>query len=213
MKDSSRESQRFLIVLLLFGLLGVAPAQAADDPIADRFASSFVREAKGELDAALNDVLAVLRLDDKHYVATLRAGWLYYLQGRYEDAIRLYQRAAALAPGGLEPRLGQMLPLMAAARWAEAERLGQELLALSPRDYTVRSRLAWIAYSQGRYAVAESRYREVLSDFPSDVEMRLGLGWALALQGKKDEAALAFRYVLSVHKDHIRAREGLQALL
>lgn len=203
------------LLVLLASALAAAPSQtvrADDDPIPALFANSFAHESEGELAAALNDVLAILRRDDAHYFATLRAGYLYYLQARHDDALRMYRRAQELAPDALEPRLGEMLPLMAASRWSEAERLGQALGALAPRDYTIRSRLAWIAYSQGRHALAEARYRAVLADYPSDIEMRLGLGWSLALQGKKDEAAAAFRWVLSVYRDHVRAREGLQAL-
>ncbi|TNF38415.1 MAG: tetratricopeptide repeat protein [Deltaproteobacteria bacterium] len=204
---------RFITTGLLALTLFAGPAQAAEgNQVAERFASSFAHEAKGEIDEALNDVLVILRGDQKHYVATLRAGWLYYVGGRYADSVQMYEAAEALAPRALEPRLGLMLPLMAAKRWAKAEIVGRELLKLAPRDYTVRSRLAWIAFSQGRYKEAEELYAAVLADYPSDLEMMLGLAWTWLREGRKAEARGMFEQVLSIRSDNMQAKTGLQSL-
>lgn len=200
-----------LLALTLFS--GAAQATAAEgDQAAQRFASSFAHEAKGEIDQALNDVLVILRGDGKHYVATLRAGWLYYAGGRYADSVAMYEAAEKLAPRALEPRLGLMLPLMASERWSKAELVGKELLKLAPRDYTVRSRLAWIAFSQGRYKEAEKLYASVLDDYPSDLEMMLGLAWTWLREGRKADAKGMFEQVLSIRSDNVQAKTGLQSL-
>jgi len=199
--------------LTVVTLLWPVVAQAAEGTdLGTRFASSFAHEAKGEVDEALNDMLQILRLEPKHYVATLRAGWLYYVGGRHADSISMYEAAERLVPKALEPKLGLMLPLMASERWSKAEVVGQELLKLAPRDYTVRSRLAWIAFSQGRYKEAEAFYQAVLTDFPSDVEMMLGLGWTWLRQGRKAEARTMFEAVLSIRNDNVQAKTGLQSL-
>jgi tetratricopeptide (TPR) repeat protein len=200
----------FVAVTLL--AWGPAAAAAEGDQVGQRFASSFAHEAKGEIDEALNDMLIILRGDAKHYVATLRSGWLYYIGGRYADSIAMYEAADKLAPSALEPRLGLMLPLMASERWAKAEVVGKELAKLAPRDYTVRSRLAWIAFAQGRYKEAETLYQAVLADYPSDLEMMLGLAWTWLREGRKPEAKGMFQRVLSIRSDNVQARTGLQSL-
>ena len=204
---------RLTTALLTVGLLAAPPALGAEGgELGARFASSFAHEAKGEVEEALNDVLQILRGDAKHYVATLRAGWLYYVAGRHADSVAMYEAAERLVPKALEPRLGLMLPLMAAQRWAKAEIVGRELLKEAPRDYTIRSRLAWIAFSQGRYKEAEAFYQAVLTDFPSDLDMMLGLGWTWQRQGRKAEARAMFEAVLSVRNDNVQAKTGLQYL-
>ncbi|GMV44064.1 MAG: hypothetical protein AMXMBFR64_57800 [Myxococcales bacterium] len=201
------------LAVLLLTLTLVRPA-AADGPadIPDLFASSFAYETTGDLDRALNDALRVVRVEPSHYVATLRAGWLYYLKGRYGDSVDLYQKAVKLAPNAAEPKLGLMLPLMAAGRWGEAEAVGEQVLAKAPRNYLAASRLAYCAFSQGRWKVAEQRYKEVLDDYPGDLEMMLGLAWTWAKQGRAAEAKGLFQKVLVIRKDNVNARAGLDSL-
>ncbi len=180
--------------------------------VSQLFASSFQNERNGDTGRALNNTLEILRLDRKNYVATLRAGWLYYLRANYRDSIALYERAIALAPKAIEPRLGAMLPLMAAKNWSVAEVMGKKVLRADPRNYTVRSRMAFISFMQGDYKAAERRYRAVLSDFPSDTDMMLGLAWTYVRQGRLRAAEELFRTITAVYPEHLKAKEGLQAL-
>lgn len=223
MKNHSAPKARLLRGQLLFalplllvcgGLLQPASSAAAGekDPIGQLFSASFGHEAQGQTDKALSAVLKVLKKRPQHYIAHLRAGWLYYHKGRYDDSVQHYQSAMRLAPGALEPKLGLMLPLMAAKRWPEAEKIGEEILQKAPYQYTALSRMAYVAFLQGRYTEAESRYKKVLADYPSDVEMMLGLGWTYARQGRKKEAKGMFGEVLSIRPDNVSAKSGLSSL-
>lgn len=194
-------------------LLVAVPAWAdGTDVSADLFESSFAHEATGDTDRALNDTMKILRAAPDHYVANLRAGWLYYAKGRYGDAIEFYGKASKIAPGAVEPRLGIMLPMMAAKRWGEARKVGERILKKAPGNYLATSRLAFIAYSQGRYKDAEKLYTAVLADYPSDVDMMLGLGWTFVKQGRSVDSRATFEGVLSIRKSNTSARAGLDAL-
>ncbi len=182
------------------------------EKIARLFESSFSHEGKGDTDAALNDTLRIVRIDAKHYVANLRAGWLYYQKKRYSDSVRFYVQATQLAPGALEPQLGLMLPLMGSARWKEAERVARRVLKNAPRSYLARTRLAHVLASQGRYAEAQSLYEAVLTDYPSDVDVMLGLGWVYLRNGRKKPARTTFERVLAIRRGNVSATAGLQAL-
>ena len=203
-----------LLTALSFSLVllaPLAPARADNDRVAELFESSFAHEATGDVGRALNDVLLILRLDAAHYIGTLRAGWLYYSKGRYSDAVKMYDKASELAPKAIEPRLGVMLPLMAAKKWDRAEQVGTAILKGAPRNYLALSRLAYVAFSQGRYKIAAERYQAVLADHPSDLEMMLGLGWTFLKQGRKAEARKMFEMVLSIRRQNVNAKAGLQA--
>ncbi len=209
--------RKLALAWTLTAALGLAtwaqPARAGEaSKIPALFESSFAYEATGDYARALNDTLQVLRQAPDHYLGNLRAGWLYYLKGRYADAVKRYEKAQALAPKAIEPKLGAMLPLMAAKRWGEAEALGKAVLARAPHNYTAGSRLAFIAFSLGRYKEAERRYRAVLEDFPSDTEMTLGLAWTYVRQGRTAEARALFQQVLEVHRKNVNAQAGLDAL-
>ena len=199
-----------MLVIALVSLPGLSPA-ADPSKTAEFFESSFAHEASGNTDRALKDVMSILRQDKKNYVATLRAGWLYYLKAKYGESITSYKKAGTLAPKALEPQLGLMLPLMAALRWADAERVGKRILKRAPQDYLAQSRLAFIAYSQAKYKVAEEHYKQVLSNYPSDVEMMLGLGWTYLKQGRKGDAKPMFKRVLRIRQSNLNAQAGLAA--
>lgn len=205
-------ARRAILLALLLTLAAPAAAQTAgEDPVAQHFAASFDAEAKGDYATALNEVLQALRLAPKDYVATLRAAWLYYMKGQFEDAIVTYRKAATLAPTAVEPQIGLTLPLIALARWKETEDTCRAVLRTAPGDYTALSRLAWAQYNLASYADAQASYEKVLALYPSDVEMMLGLAWAHTKQGHKDQARALFLRVIQLRTLSVRARAGLEA--
>ncbi|MEE9384620.1 MAG: tetratricopeptide repeat protein [Nannocystaceae bacterium] len=89
-------------------------------------------------------MLSILRRQPRNYVATYCAAWLYYRQGRYEDAVTFYHKARAIAPRALEPKLGLLATHIAAQNWKDVESVGMVLLKEVPSDYITRSRLAFV---------------------------------------------------------------------
>ncbi len=193
---------------LLLAALLAAPVARAEWANPDLFRQSYAAEARGDYAGALELVERLGPAGDG-YVGQLRKGWLHYLAGRHAPSASAYQRAAALAPAAVEPRLGAMLPLMALRRWKEAQSLGEEVLQLAPNDFTAVSRLAWIHYSQLQYGEAEPLYRRAVASYPASAELRTGLGWTLLKQGRTREAREAFEVVLAFAPDQASAREGL----
>jgi len=198
---------------LVVALLGLAPATGlagSEATIPDLYASSYSHEHRGSFDLAVNEMLQVLRIAPQDYVACLRAGWLNYQAGRFDDAVVHYRKAVQVAPRAVEARLGLLLPLMANLRWKEAEAVAREVLVTDPGNYLARSRLAWTLYSLGRFKEAETLYTALVEGYPGDFEMRLGLGWTLLKQGRKAEARPHFETVLRVDAHNLRARAGME---
>ncbi len=204
-------------LLTLLGCLAILASTIAfsgdtSEQAALLFESSFSQESTGNLDRALSEVLNVLKLYPAHYIANYRAAWLYYLKGMYEESIAHYEKAVALAPDALEPRLALMLPLMAANKWEAAEALGAEILEQVPNNFLAGSRLAFIYYSQGKYKKAARMYETVWKNFPSEIEMILGLGWTYLKQGRQEEARSMFEKVLAIRRHNLSALSGLEQL-
>jgi tetratricopeptide (TPR) repeat protein len=194
-------------VLLLAALLA-APSARAQGAAADLYRQSYAAETRGDYTSAI-ELMERLGQAGSGYVGTLRKGWLHYLAGRHALAATAYQKAAAVEPSAVEPRLGAMLPLMALRRWKDAQKLGEEVLLFVPNDFTAVSRLAWIHFSQLQYAEAEPLYRRAVTAWPANAEMRTGLGWTLLKLGRNREAREAFEAVLAFAPDQLSAREGL----
>jgi len=202
-----------LISLALGLLLLVAPPNiysADNSKIGEQFEESFIYEAAGNYDAALNSVLRILRIDQKHYIATLRAGWLAYLKGDFGSAEKYYKKAVSLASDAIEPRQGLMLPLVAAKKWSEAESTARQILKTDQKNYTAYSKLAYALFQQGKYGDAKIIYQRLLDWYPSDADMKLGLAWTYQRMSKKSEATRYFREVLEVNRNSQSALAGIE---
>ncbi|MEW6664459.1 MAG: tetratricopeptide repeat protein [Thermodesulfobacteriota bacterium] len=201
-------------ILFTIGWLMVAvPAEAAEnDKIGAFFEESFSHEAVARYEASLNSVLKILRVDQKNYLATLRAGWLNYLRGDQGSSEKYYRKTIDLAPAAVEPRLGLLLPLIAAKKWTEAEACARAALRIDGKNYTAMSKLAYSLFNREKYEEARTLYQGVLDNYPSDTEMKLGLAWTHQRLGKKDEARRYFREVLEVYRGNQSALQGLEVL-
>lgn len=201
----------FLALLLLLSAGATASADKADE-ISEYFHKSFTYESRKDYDAALRNVLKILQIDPGDYTAVLRAGWLNYLNGSYQNSLIYYRKALSLAPHAIEPRLGLTLPMMALKRWRDTEVQAWKILKIDPKNYYATSRLAFSLFSQGRYRDAERYYRRLITLYPSDIEMKLGLGWTLLRMGRKKSAEKYFAEVLRVRRANASARAGMETL-
>ena len=217
MNKNNHSSKYFIAGILLLTVIGLFSQSrgilaSTHNETAELFESSFAYEASGKTARALNDVLNILRSDPNHYVANLRVGWLYYLEGRHNDAIVFYEKASRDRPLAIEPMMGQMLPQMAAEQWDEAEELGEQILQRAPGNYTAATRLAYIYFIQNKYRKAEEQYNNLLEEYPSDLDMMLGLGWTYVKLGRLAEARSLFEAVLAIRSSNVSAQAGLDIL-
>ncbi|MCB9688357.1 MAG: tetratricopeptide repeat protein [Alphaproteobacteria bacterium] len=192
------------MIVALWTLMAVAGAP-------DTWQQSYDEEARGAFVEALASHERLPSADQGTYTWQLRKAWLLYLQGRYDESTTAYERAVGMAPKAVEPLLGEMLPLLAARRWADAERVGRKVLALDPKSALGRMRTGLALHNLGRYADAEALYRSVVEDWPSDVDARAGLGWAQLKLGRVEEAKRTFDAVLGVAPRHASAQAGRAA--
>jgi tetratricopeptide (TPR) repeat protein len=205
-----------LNVLLMVGLLLLAVPLASygtdNGKIGEQFEESFIYETAGNYDAAFNSVLRVLRIDQKHYTATLRAGWLAYLKGDFAVAEKYYRKAVSMAPDAVEPRQGLLLPLGATKKWSEAEATARQIVKGDSKNYIANSKLAYALFQQGKYGDAKMIYQRVLDWYPSDVDMKLGLAWTYQRMGRTGDAARSFKEVIEVYRNNQSALSGLESL-
>lgn len=172
---------------------------------------SYALEARGDARGALTALDGLSEADRRGYVATLRRAWLLYSAGRHDEAVAAYRAAAEVSPSAIEPRVGELLPLLALRRWREAEQRAQEVLRMDADNYLATRRLALALYGLGRFDRAQEAYERVLARYPGDLEMLSGVGWCELQRGRRDAAATAFRSVLAVSPDDAGAAAGLQA--
>jgi tetratricopeptide (TPR) repeat protein len=174
--------------------LGTALPAAADPQVAEAFASSYKLEARKQYVDAAKPLEALANKGNEF--AQLRLAWLAYLQGKYDDSERIYAAVIERRPSSLEPRLGRMLPLMAAKRWDDAIAEGQAALTQSAWDYTAHVRLLACEEALGRWEVVETHAANLAAAFPSDATALIYLARAKAHKGDKVAARETYDQVL-----------------
>ncbi len=211
---SNRLMRHFLRTILFFIICTTicVNGAAAQSSTSKLFDTSFLAEANGDYARALNSVLQIIRSDTKNYTATLRAGWLFYMNTQYKSSIKYYKKASRLKPKSIEPLLGMSLPLMALKEWGSAEILTRRILSQDPGNYLAASRFALILYYEGKYGDAKKSYRKLLQLYPGDIEMQLGLAWTYVKMGQKNNASTLFNRILTVRSQNVSALEGMDAV-
>lgn len=183
----------FLLLLLLWAV----PLQALDyQKIKQAYYTSYQFERRGEYAKAREALLPVYEKFPQGYTVNLRLGWLFYLEGRYRNAIRHYKTAQAAAPGAVEPLLGLSLPYMAQKNWKKVEELMYRVLKIDFYNYYGNLRLARALREQKKYRQAEAVCRKMLALYPTDVPFLTELALNLYFSGRRKQAQALFGDIL-----------------
>ncbi len=198
-----------------FFLLGLlvcwsAPLKALDyEGIKKAYYESYRLEREGRYARAREALRPVYETFPRAYTVNLRLGWLYYLEGRYRNAIEHYQIAAAAAPQAVEPLLGLSLPYLARKDWRRVEELMYRVLKIDYYNYYGNLRLARALREEKKYRQAEVVCRKMLTLYPTDVAFLTELALTLELSGCHKEALALFRDILILDPRNSVAKEYL----
>lgn len=202
----------FLKKLFAFGvvLLLATTAFAQDEQLLQAFANSYTAEKNKEYKKAADFLRKVYMADS--YELNLRLGWLTYQAGQLSESVQYYQKAVALKPYAVEPRLGLAYPLWAQGRWDELAALYGKVLEIDPQNCFANYRMGLLLYNKAQYDKATPYLERVVNLYPFDYDGLLLLAWNnLKLQRHK-EARVLFGKVLLYNPGDASALEGLQLL-
>ena len=181
----------------LFLIFGVGWAKALDyEALKRAYHLSYEFDRRGEDLKAREALFPVYEKFPRGYTVNLRLGWLFYLEGRYREARKYYERALEVAPRAVEPLLGLSLTYMVQKRWKEVEELMTRVLKIDFYNYYGNLRLTQALREQKKYLQAEAVCRKMLSLYPTDVAFLTELALTLYHSGQKKLALSIFRDVL-----------------
>lgn len=117
----------------------------------------------------------------------LRIAWLQYLLGRYNDAIKNYQKSNNISHS-LDAQTGILNCQLALGKWDEARALADQILKSYPQNTVIMGKAAYAAYMKQQYRDVADYYLAILKVTPWDMEARAYLVNNL-YQAKDIEAA------------------------
>ncbi len=177
---------------------------------ADALKESYSLEYKGDYEGSYKFMESLISEKPNEYLYQYRAGWVSYMAGKFSQSVSHYSKAIVSEQSSLEPRLGQLKPLLALGKFREVEAVCKSIIQLDSKNYTARTTLAYSLYVSGDFQSALKYYMEVLKEYPTDIEMLLGVGWSNFKIGKKDKAYEAFQKAERINPWNERVLEGLR---
>ncbi len=138
--------------------------------VKDLYHKSYNYEKMRDYDDAIKVLKPLYRKYPRGYTLNLRLAWLFYLSGRYANAIDHYKRASLVLPSSLEPKLGLAMVYLAMRNYKAAKETATSIVRTDYYNYygniyLVRSLLALKEYKSAA-KVAE----KMLSIYPTDVK-------------------------------------------
>ncbi|MEO1958958.1 MAG: hypothetical protein ABGX23_05350 [Nautiliaceae bacterium] len=113
----------FLIIVSFVFLFG-EEYNLTKEEIKDAYYQSYKYEKMGDYKDAIKVLIPVYKLYTNGYTINLRLGWLFYLAGRYENAIKHYNVASMVYPYAVEPKLGLMRVYNAMGKYNNSVEIG-----------------------------------------------------------------------------------------
>lgn len=185
----------------------LATSAMADDGV---WQKSYQLESVGKYTDALAVLDPVPANSADAELKSLRRGWLFYLLGRYDEAIREYRFAVARNERSIDAKLGLTLPLLAKKNWVDAENVAREVLKMAPNNYTALLRLTIALEGQKNWEEMGKVASVMVAGYPTDSSAYVYLARAKAWQGKVNEAVVAYLAVLSRYPGHAEAKAYLE---
>ena len=118
-------------------------------------------------------------------------------QGRFEEAVAHFSRAASIDPNNADTRVNLCAALQKLGRFEDAVREGRAAVGLRPQQADAHTNLASALEALGRSEESASEYGEVVRLTPASGEAHANLGRALlALNGRSADAVTHLREAL-----------------
>jgi Flp pilus assembly protein TadD/mono/diheme cytochrome c family protein len=133
-------------------------------------------------------------------------------QGKYQDALVVYQHALALHPGD-ERTLNELgAALENSGDWQQAQKVFLQDIADHPGTCNARFNLGRSELRHDQASAAEQQFRTMLAQCPADATIHSGLGAALDSEGHSDAAEAEFRAALQIDAHDFTALYNLGGL-
>ena len=170
---------------------------------------SYNYEKMGDYKDAIKILIPLYNKYPNGYTLNLRLGWLFYLNKKYANSIKHYQKASLIMPYSVESKLGLMRDYIAMQDFKNALKIGN--LILKEDYYNYYGNYYEILALKGikDYKNALVLTNKMLSLYPTSVLYLNSLGEIYYVSGKKDLAKKIFEDVLILDPNNVFAKSFL----
>lgn len=186
------------IILILTALLAISifAGEMSFVDIQTCYYKSYKYETAEKYGKAVDAMKDVFTNYPNTYTVNFRLGWLYYLDGKYANALDHLETALLIYPSSLEVLNTINLLYVAREDWTKVEEQSAQVLQI---DYYNEYANYWYSYGLKmlkKYDLAIKIDRKMLIVFPTSVTFLQELAENLFLSDKKEESRQIFETII-----------------
>ena len=194
--------KKFFLILLFVNLFGL--------DIQKIYLNSYNYEKMGDYKDAIKVLIPLYQKYPNGYTVNLRLGWLFYLDKKYSNSIKHYQKASMVSPYSIESKLGLMRDYLALEDYKKALNEGNIILKTDYYNFYGNYYEAVALKNMKDYKSTLSIANKMLSLYPTSVLFLNLLGEVYYLEGKKELAKKIFKDVLILDPNNVLAKSYLK---
>lgn len=198
--------KRIVAIALLFLMAGMMLAQGKST-----ITDSYNAETAKNYPRALQIMEEIAATDTNDEFYQLRIGWLQYLLGRYNDAIKSYTKSNNISHS-LDAQTGIVNCQLALGMWDEARALADQILKSYPQNPVILGKAAYAAYMKQDYRGAADYYLAILKVAAYDMEIRGYLVNNLYLAKDTENARKQYQELKKYYPDSSIVKEYAKVL-
>ena len=157
---------KFILLTLL--TLSLLYGESQTKNIKEAYLNSYNYEQMGKYSEAIKVLTPLYNKYPKGYTLNLRFGWLFFLNKKYTNAKKYYEKASLTNPYALDPRLGLIRIYLATASYSDAEQVAYELLKIDYYNYYANLYVITALNAQKKYEIATKIVQKMLALYPTD---------------------------------------------
>jgi TolA-binding protein len=164
----------------------------SQEKIDQSYSLSFEYEKAQSYQKSIEALNPVYEAYPNSYTINYRLGWLYYCNGNFADAIRLYRKALAIYPASIEVMICVSLVYKAQLDFKRMEEENLKILKIDYCNLTATYNYVLALKALKKLDIAEGVCRKMLAIYPTSQTFLFELGETLYFEGKMSESLATF---------------------
>jgi len=156
------------VILLLFSISLLFSSEDFKT-IQQTYAKSYTYEQVEKYKEAIQTLSSLYKKYPKGYTLNLRLGWLFYLDKKYKDSVKYYNKASLVNTYALEPQLGLVRAYLATYSYEKAQNISAEILKKDYYSYYGNLYMCKALIGQKKYEAAIKESKKMLAIYPTNV--------------------------------------------
>jgi len=157
-----------LIILFMF-VFGFS------NEIQKAYLESYNYEKIGDYKDAIKVLIPIYKEYPKGYTLNLRLGYLFYMNKKYENAIKYYTQASITLPYSFEPKLGMMRVYLTTGEYDKVIQIGYSLIKINYYDFYANLYTLQALKAKKDYKDALTIANKMLTLYPTNITYLVNL--------------------------------------